>query len=87
MQSDLKAPVARRDTKSVAIHGTELVDDFGWMREKTSPEVIDYLNAENAYTEAAMAGTKDLQAKLYAEMLSHIKETDESVPYRKNGWW
>ncbi|SFS15660.1 oligopeptidase B Serine peptidase. MEROPS family S09A [Granulicella pectinivorans] len=87
MQSDLKAPVARRDTKSVAIHGTELVDDFGWMREKASPEVIDYLNAENAYTEAAMAGTKDLQAKLYAEMLSHIKETDESVPYRKNGWW
>jgi len=87
MQIALKAPVARRDTKSVAIHGTELVDDYGWMREKTSDEVIGYLNAENAYTEAAMEPTKDLQAKLYAEMLSHIKETDESVPYRKGGWW
>jgi oligopeptidase B len=87
MQTVGKAPVARRDTKTVAIHGTELVDDFGWMREKTSPEVIEYLNAENAFTDAAMAGTKALQEKLYAEMLSHIKETDQSVPYRKGEWW
>jgi oligopeptidase B len=87
MQSNWKVPVARRESRSVAIHGTELVDDYGWMREKTSDEVIGYLNAENAYTEAAMAGTADLQATLYKEMLSHIKETDESVPYRKGGWW
>lgn len=87
MQTALMAPVARRETKAVAIHGTELVDDYGWMRDKTSNEVIAYLNAENAYTEAAMAGTVDLQATLYKEMLSHIKETDESVPYRKGGWW
>jgi oligopeptidase B len=87
MQIALKAPVARRVTKAVAIHGTELVDDYGWMREKTSDEVIAYLNAENAYTEAAMAGTVGLQSTLYKEMLSHIKETDESVPYRKGGWW
>jgi oligopeptidase B len=52
------------------------------MRDKDSPEVIAYLEAENAYTAAVMAPTAELQSTLYAEMLSHIKETDESVPYR-----
>jgi oligopeptidase B len=57
------------------------------MRDKSSPELITYLEAENAYTNALMTPTKDLQAKLYAEMLSHIKETDVSVPYRDGGWY
>jgi oligopeptidase B len=57
------------------------------MRDKDSPEVIAYLKAENAYTAAVMAPTAELQAKLYAEMLSHIKETDESVPYRLGDWF
>ena len=57
------------------------------MRDKDSPEVIAYLDAENAYTAAFMAPTADLQAKLYSEMLSHIKETDESVPYRLGNWF
>jgi oligopeptidase B len=75
-------PVARRDPTPTTLHGVTLQDDYRWMRDKESPEVIAYLNAENAYTAAAMAPTADLQATLYAEMLSHIKETDESVPYR-----
>src|SRR6266702_2731467 len=78
----VQPPVARRDPTPTTLHGVTLQDDYRWMRDKDSPEVIAYLNAENAYTEAFMAPTKDLQAKLYAEMLSHIKETDESVPYR-----
>ncbi len=82
----MQAPAARREPTTLAIHGTSLTDDFGWMRDKASPEVIAYLNAENVYTEAAMAWSIDLQAKLYAEMLSHIKETDESVPYRMGEW-
>ncbi len=57
------------------------------MRDKSSPELVAYLEAENAYTLAVMAPTEKLQAKLYAEMLSHIKETDESVPYRNGGWF
>lgn len=57
------------------------------MRDKESTEVLQYLEAENAYTAAAMKSTEDLQAKLYAEMLSHIKETDESVPFRERGWY
>ena len=57
------------------------------MRDKDSPEVLAYLNAENAYTAAVMEPTADLQATLYTEMLSHIKETDESVPYRLGDWF
>ena len=80
-------PVARRDPTPTTLHGVTLHDDYRWMRDKTSPEVLDYLNAENAYTATIMAPTADLQAKLYAEMLSHIKETDESVPYRLGDWF
>ena len=80
-------PTPRREATRVELHGHVLTDDFGWMRDKSSPEVIAYLEAENAYTAEGMRGTEKLQAKLYAEMLSHIKETDESVPYRYRGWW
>jgi oligopeptidase B len=80
-------PVARREPTSTTLHGVTLHDDYRWMRDKNSPELLAYLNAENAYTSAFMAPTADLQAKLYAEMLSHIKETDESVPYRLGDWF
>jgi len=80
-------PVARRDPTPTPLHGITLHDDYRWMRDKDSPEVIAYLEAENAYTEAFMAPTAGLQARLYAEMLSHIKETDESVPYRLGDWF
>jgi oligopeptidase B len=75
-------PVARREPTSTTLHGVTLHDDYRWMRDKDCPEVIAYLEAENAFTAAFMAPTANLQATLYAEMLSHIKETDESVPYR-----
>ncbi len=64
------------------MHGHVLVDDFAWLREKDNPETIAYLEAENAYTAAVMEPTAGLQEKLYREMLSHIQETDVSVPYR-----
>ena len=73
-------PVAPRRPAPTTIHGRTLPDDYAWLREKSSPEVLEYLSAENAYTDSAMAPTADLQQQLYAEMLSHIKETDESVP-------
>lgn len=80
-------PEARRDTTTLSLHGQMLSDDFAWMRDKSSPEVLAYLEAENAYTAQEMVRTELLQARLYAEMLSHIKETDESVPYPYKGWW
>jgi oligopeptidase B len=64
-----------------------LVDDYAWLREKESPEVTAYLEAENAYAEAVMAPLAGLRDELYQEMLSHIKQTDISVPYRDGSWW
>ena len=83
----LSPPQARSEPTPTTLHGVTLQDDFRWMREKTSPEVLAYLEAENAYTARAMAATEPLQNSLYNEMISHIKETDESVPYRHGGWW
>jgi len=85
--STLSPPVARREPTPTILHGQTLEDDYRWMRDKDSSEVIQHLEAENAHTAAAMKSTEELQAKLYAEMLSHIKETDESVPYRDRGWY
>ncbi len=83
----VKPPVARKESVPTRLHGHTLEDDYRWMREKDSAEVTAYLEAENAYTAAAMEGTEELQARLYKEMLSHIKETDESVPYLDHGWF
>ncbi|WP_035348888.1 S9 family peptidase [Edaphobacter aggregans] len=80
-------PTARREPTPTTMHGQTLPDDYRWMRDKGSAEVIAYLEAENAYTASVMKPTEELQAKLYAEMLSHIKETDESVPFRERGWY
>lgn len=75
-------PVARKDHYTVSIHGQTLDDDYAWMREKESAETLAYLSAENAYTEAVMAPAKPLVERLYGEMLSHIQQTDVSVPFR-----
>jgi oligopeptidase B len=80
-------PAARQEPTPTTLHGHTLEDNYRWMRDKSSPELISYLEAENAYTNAVMKPTEELQAKLYAEMLSHIKETDVSVPYRDHGWY
>jgi oligopeptidase B len=80
-------PIARKEPTPFTLHGHTLEDDYRWMRDKGSPEVLAHLQAENQYTLSVMAPTTELQARLYAEMLSHIKETDESVPYRDRGWY
>src|SRR5271170_6581578 len=80
-------PVARIEHIETTLHDHTLVDHYAWLREKTSPEVIAYLEAENAYTDAVMKPTEALQKTLYDEMVSHIKETDESVPFRDGGYF
>jgi oligopeptidase B len=80
-------PIARKIHTEQAIHGTTLVDDYAWLREKENPDVTAYLEAENAYAEAVMAPLAPLREQLYQEMLSHIKQTDVSVPFRDGGWW
>ncbi|HET7613609.1 MAG TPA: S9 family peptidase [Gemmatimonadaceae bacterium] len=84
---DLRPPVATLHPKIDTLHGEVRTDNYFWLREKTNPDVIAYLNAENAYTDAKMRRTEALQNKLYDEMLSRIKETDVSVPYRENGYY
>src|SRR4029453_866175 len=76
------APMAEKKPKTTKIHGNTLVDDYFWLREKTNPQVMDYLRSEDSYTETIMSPTKTKQDKLYKEMLSHIKQTDVNVPYR-----
>ena len=78
-----KAPMTTKKPKTTNIHGVTLVDDYFWLREKTNPDVMAHLRAEDAYTEEMMKPTAGLQEKLYKEMLSHIKQTDVQVPYRQ----
>ena len=80
-------PVATAKPKVDTLHGEIRTDNYFWIREKSNPDVIAYLNAENAYTEAKMKHTEALQQKLYDEMLSRIKETDVSVPFREHGYY
>jgi oligopeptidase B len=75
-------PAAKKIPHQTPIHGRTLKDDYFWLREKSNPEVIKHLEAENAYTDAVMAPTKGLQETLYKEMLGRIKQTDLSVPTR-----
>jgi oligopeptidase B len=87
IETQIQPPVARPEPNETILHGHTLEDSYGWMTDKTSPEVLAYLTAENEFTTAVMAPTTDLQAILYAEMLSHIKETDQSVPYPDGDWY
>src|SRR6266851_580303 len=61
------------------IHGDTLVDNYFWLREKSNPDVIAHLDAENAYAASMTADTQPLQQKLYNEMLGHVKQTDVNV--------
>ena len=85
--SENRPPIARRQHTEIQLHGTVLIDDYAWLRDKENPEVTAYLEAENAYAEAVMAPLAGLRDELYNEMLSHIKQTDVSVPFRDGDWW
>src|SRR5512145_3163942 len=80
-------PMAEKKTKTTNIHGDTMVDDYFWLREKTNPSVQAYLKSEDEYALSAMKHTAGLQEKLYNEMLSHIKQTDENVPYRSGNYF
>ncbi len=79
-------PVARRLPKSISYHSDCLTDDYFWLREKSDPNVSAYLEAENAYADAVLAGTASLRESLYTEILSHVQQTDTTVPYRKGDY-
>ncbi|HUD64907.1 MAG TPA: S9 family peptidase [Candidatus Sulfotelmatobacter sp.] len=80
-------PVAKKVPHLTEVNGHKMMDNYFWLRDKPNPEVRAYLEAENDYTEAVMKPTEPLQKKLYAEMLSRVKETDVEVPYKEGDYF
>ena len=95
--TSLEVPEAKKVAKELETHGDIRIDNYFWMRlsdeqknandpDPQTQDVLDYLNAENDYKEAAMKHTEDLQEKLYNEIVGRIKKDDSSVPYNYNGY-
>lgn len=80
-------PVARRVPFEITVHGDTRADEYFWLRERSNPEVIAYLEAENRYTDAVAAPAAGLVDNLYTEMLGRIKEDDSSVPIRRGDYF
>jgi oligopeptidase B len=80
-------PVAKVVPRADTLHGEARVDNYFYMRDKANPEVIKYLEAENAYTAAMTKHTESLEKQLYDEMLARIKEDDSQVPVKREGWF
>ncbi|MBS7233013.1 S9 family peptidase [Flavobacterium psychroterrae] len=87
MQNDIMAPKAKEIPKSLKKHKETRVDNYFWLNDRENPEVINYLNQENAYYADMTSHTKSLQENLYEEMKARIKEDDSSVPYFYNGYF
>jgi oligopeptidase B len=89
---NIQPPIAEIKPETRIWHGDTVIDNYYWMidyfkKGADSTKVVDYLKAENAYTDTMMSGTKKLQEELFTEMKSRIKEKDESVPTLKNGYY
>ena len=80
-------PVARVIPHEETRFGTRVVDNYFWLREKSNPEVIKYVEQENAYTAAVTNGLKPFEDALYSEILSHVKQTDLDVPVRRSDYY
>src|SRR5690554_6245330 len=80
-------PKAQKITKILQKHGDTRTDPYYWLNNPEDKNVIDYLNAENAYYSAMTAHTDELKESLFQEMKARIKEDDHSVPYKLNGYY
>ena len=88
LQNEIKyPPKAEKIKQELKAHNQIRIDDYYWLNERENPKVLDYLQAENEYTEFAMQHTKNLQEKIYNEIVGRIKQTDLSVPYKLNGYY
>ena len=84
---DNPIPVAPKRPKKITTHGETRIDPWFWLRDVDDPETMEYLRAENAYTEAAMATEEELQERLYQEMRGRIKEDDSTVPEKEGDYY
>ena len=80
-------PKAKKINKKLTAHGEVRIDPYYWLNERENPEVIQYLEQENAYCDFVMKDTELLQRELFEEMKSRYKEDDESLPYFFNEYW
>ena len=80
-------PQAKKIDKTLEIHGDQRQDPYFWLNERENPEVLHYLNEENAYCEEVMRDTEDFQQLLFDEMKARYKEDDQSLPYFFNEYW
>ena len=86
-KSNIVPPVAKKVKKELTIHDDTRIDNYYWLNQREDQEVIDYLNAENSYTDSVLKHTEPFQKSLFDEMKARIKEDDQSVPYKQNGYW
>ena len=99
---DMKPPVAKKNPYKTTLHGKERIDNYHWIRltdeqklakniegwpDDQTMQVVDYIKKENEYTQTQLRHTKNLQKKLYSEIISRIKKDDVSVPYLDNDYW
>ncbi len=82
----MKAPKASKFPKKLEIHNDVRTDNYYWLNDRENPEVLKYLEAENSYFKEQTKHTEAFQDSLFKEMKARIKEDDESVPYKKNGY-
>ena len=85
--SPLLPPLAARRPAVLEAHGDRRIDPYFWLRQRANPEVIAYLDDENAYADSVMAGTRPLQERIYREITSRIKQSDTSAPSFFKGYW
>jgi len=83
----MQQPKATKIPKALTTHGDTRIDNYYWLNDRENPKVIDYLNKENSYREANMKHMEDFQAALFKEIVGRIKQTDMSVPYKKDGYY
>lgn len=87
MKNEIPVPTVAKKPTKLEKHGDVRIDNYYWLNDRENPEVIAYLEAENAYNDAMTAHTKDFQKDLFQELKGRIKEDDSSVPYKLNGYW
>jgi len=83
----LTAPVAALRPHRFDEFGTVRIDQYYWLKDRNNPEVIKYLEDENAYTKAVMAHTEALQGRLYDELKGRVLQNDQSVPFREGNYF
>jgi oligopeptidase B len=81
------APAAEKQPVTLELHGDKRIDNYFWLRQRDNPQVVAYLEAENAYTEQALEPYKGLRTVLFDEMKSRVRQDDSSAPYRRGDYF